>query len=703
MRRVPNHRHESFAPTYGWLSLLCLMAAMFFVLVSGCAAARFERHGDRALNRQDPVAARWNYEQALQIDPGLTERHRFRQKLHVARREASVAEGRTALRGGRHDEAIAHFNVALEIASDHEPAQRGLIDARHAAARMHFAEALDHADEDRLDAARQSLLRALDYEPGHRFAPAALASLDDEEAGGPEVVATYRAGQALATEKHLPEAVDAFARAIRLDGAYLPARAAHGRSRQTLDRAIALSEEGVARLTDRDLDHAIEALRLSLELYPHATETRRRFVEAQRLRARADTLAARARAAMAQRDWPTARSRFEAALKIFPGHADARRGGHELALVRGQAAGQAGRWGAALIHALDAKRYLDDDQADRAFDHAHTQIQGRIGFALHVCSVDAGDVLPGLNAKFAQVVRDRMRGRAPGFLKIDPPADPHPESAETIAVAVLRLDAETRVRDRRRKTHPYDVHYDVPNPELPRLEARVDACEERVDERRRVYRRLWGDYCDAKARADKSEDSHDRKRADRLERRAREAKRALRDAERELRDAKHKLACAPPTVVLTREEYWPYTLETHRLEGELLARLELEPSPDAAGTERLVEKSFQQTDTAIDHPNPSIGLHEDPLTLPTRASVREQLFEAGVKEATGVSLRLALERRAAVLERRAEALTRAGRPADALEAKIDATLLSEPISRKASRLRLEVLRQAFFVAQETAE
>lgn len=703
MRRTPNFHHETFAPTYGWLSLLCLMAAMFFVLMSGCAAARFERHGDRALNRQDPVEARWNYEQALQLNPDLTDRHRFRRKLHVARREASVAEGRIALRGGRHDEAIAHFNTALVIAADHEPAQRGLSDTRHAAARMHFAEALDHADEDRLDAARQSLHRALDYESDHQFASAALASLDDEDAGRPEVVAAYREGQAMAADKRLPEAVDAFARAIRLDGAYLPARAALGRNRRTLSRATDLSEQGVVWLGDRDLDRAIESLRSSLELYPHAAKTRHQFSEAQRLRARADKLTTEARVAMAGQDWSLARSRFESALVIFPGHADARHGGHEVALTRARADQQAGRWGAALLHALDAKRYLDDDSADQALDHARARVRDRIGFSLYIRLADAVDALPALSAEFAQAMRERMRHETPGFLKIDPPADLRPESAETVTVAVLRLDVDTRVRDRRHKTYSYDVDYDVPNPKLPRLEARVDAYEDRVDDCRRAYRRLWDDYCDAKARADKSGDPHDRERADRLDRRARKAKHKLRDAERELRDAKHKLACEPATVTLTREERWPYILETYRLEGELLARLELEPVLDAAGVKRLVKKDFQRTDTTIDDPNPTIGLHEDPLTLPTEVSVRGRLLEAGVKEATEVSLNLALERRAAALERRSVTLTEVGRSAEALEAAVDAALLREPISRKFSWQQLETLRHAFFIDQETVE
>ena len=69
MHQPPRRSSNPTNPSYGLPSFTALLLLMLIVLATGCAAAKYEKRGDRSFNTGDAVAARGFYERALAHKP----------------------------------------------------------------------------------------------------------------------------------------------------------------------------------------------------------------------------------------------------------------------------------------------------------------------------------------------------------------------------------------------------------------------------------------------------------------------------------------------------------------------------------------------------------------------------------------------------------------------------------------------------------
>jgi len=331
---MPHSRHAARNTPASPAGLPLRTAVLLIALsIAGCAAARLERHGDRASAHGDAIAARSHYERALAIKPKLAEKPAFADKVKTARTEGATQEGFIALDQGRYDTAIARFDTALGFNAAHKPAAEGKQSAKAAAAHLHYTEALADADDDDLATARASLERALDYVPSYPKANAALASLagDAEPSGGAS--AEMRAGRDAAQARRWADAIDAYAAVVAADPTFLPARAQLTRSRTAMTRAQNLKREGIAALEGRRLDAAIAALDESASIDPHDTRTGDALRRARALRRQADESLVQARKRLASDRWDDALAAVAEARAVFPGHPDAAASGRAIRLA----------------------------------------------------------------------------------------------------------------------------------------------------------------------------------------------------------------------------------------------------------------------------------------------------------------------------------------------------------------------------------
>jgi hypothetical protein len=155
---------------------------------------------------------------------------------------------------------------------------------------------------------------------------------------------------------------------------------------------------------------------------------------------------------------------------------------------------------------------------------------------------------------------------------------------------------------------------------------------------------------------------------------------ALSRRRREVVALRRRLAREPAFVYHDVTEEWPYTVQHYEKTGELRLRVELAAADGAAVGEPFeVAPSARYTDRVTVNANPGVGVRSDGLSLPTDRRVREALIGAACDEAARGILAAAVRARLAAARARGDRLGREGKPADALEARVDAALLTEAL------------------------
>lgn len=573
-----------------------LALALFAGVLGGCAAQRHTKHGQAALLADDPVAARHHFRRALEHDARLAEAPEFAEDFRVAKRDAAVVEGDRALRQNKPTSAIERYGAALRLEPDWPAAAAGLAAAHRDAADACHALALRAADVGDLSAAQDHLETALKHVPGHGRAAAALASLDAPAAAHP---ASYR--QAL--ENRAARAWDEALKNIRLTVSahpdFLPARAALP---DTLD--------------DAARDHL-----------------------------------ARGRAALAEGRFNDAEATLLRVLDYRPEHPQLDPALGAVDLARGDADLAAGLPGAALVWYRQAQRRFDDHpdgHAARVGVRTATQtIYDRHRLDIHpVAQADGDDLADELTAR----VRDRLRQRDAAALRLGP-------AGEAVPIAVGRLDLPAPAVRTERRRHAYDVEFDVPNPEIPRLKHELHEVERCLWDLRSRESRLCARYEHLK--------HHDPHAAQRLYHELHRVRGDIHDAQRKQRRLTRELRDAPAFVTEVRTEYWPYTVEHHTRTVRLTA------SATPADTPRVrADAELTDGDATVLDARPDLGLDEDPLQLETDATLRERLLDRAADRIAGALV----DRRVAALRAEAAAL-KTSDPVASREAGIAADVL----------------------------
>ena len=265
-----------------------------------------------------------------------------------------------------------------------------------------------------------------------------------------------------------------------------------------------------------------------------------------------------------------------------------------------------------------------------------------------------------------------------------------------VNVRLLQLSiSEGRTRSEGR-THVYEVVQDIPNPEIPRLEVLIRTARERLIHLRREYDRHCR-HCRGRGRMGRRKNANGPagvvcRHCKGTGRASKVSQDDIRRAKRRLEALRHQLATEPAMVTLTTSAEWAYTVHTYEKTGVLSADVRC-LSPAGGVIDRAdIRKRYHAKDDAIDGANPAVGLRPDPLVLPSDRIVADSLIDAAAAEAAGRILSVTVDARVRLAESRAAALDKAGKPADALEARVDLVHLLRAHNPKVADALLKQLR-----------
>jgi len=719
-------------------------------LLSGCVG-KIIKKGDAALAADRPATALQHYREALRKKPDLVEDETFVGKLKQAEVLAAYQEGVALVERGEWEPAIRKFEESLTLDPAFEQARRALSDAKRAGSRDYHARALRSADEGRLNDAVTQLKRAIELDPANLDAKEALESVSQKRTlRRTEAQELYSQSLEMKEEKRWSKASDALAAAITANPNHLPARAALHQCKAKLARAGELYTAGTRLLGQKRLDKAIASLTDALEVWPFHGGARARLAEAEALRTRAEELLAEAKTLAAQRRWDETVEAAEQSLEIFPFHGEtatlarqakreaadahcdagdklltagklgaaeaefatafryvpgmnrAKDGLAEVCAVRGRGAADNGLWGAALLWHMKAAGHSSAPRYRAGVGEARSAVLERIGFTLAVDVTRGGGGSRVLAAEVRSALPAAMSGAAPGFLSIVQGAGAPP--AYTAAVEPGGIDIEKRLAHTQRRTHAYTVRREVANPELHRTAALLRSAEQDLA---RLESRFAAQcpHCRGAARLPRPR-SQGKRPAGRAgpgriacphcrgtgRQWPREQNR-LNTKRREVRRLRDRLRSTPPTVWRDFPAQWEYAVLHYEKTGRAAVHVAI---GDAAGrdvaTPFAVTESTRYTNSVIENANPRIGLRQDSLDLPSDTQVRRRLINAVTAKTAKAILTAVLRARIAETEQRAARLARAGDRAAALEARVDAALLTEPLDTGAAKRGLATLQ-----------
>jgi tetratricopeptide (TPR) repeat protein len=638
-------------PTFLAFAIACLL---FF---AGCAAQQHRDRGLAAMERGDPVAARYYFEQAVDLDPGLRRSKGFQENYRIVRRDAAMVEADAAMQAGDFRTAIERYRLALTAERDYRPALAGIEKARGSAADAAYQRAIAAADQGDLSRAKTQLDQALAYDKIHLDANAAMQSLSRPKTDAPE---SYRQALAAAERSSWDISLEQLTATVATEPTFLPARA-------------------------------------ELSTLP--------------ARAAAD-LTYKADAALSRDALDEAQSLYLKALRFNADSNEALSGLSDLYVRQGNRLRNEARPGAALLQYRKAMHL----RPSRAASDAAAEVRREI-LADHAMAIDFQPT-PVDNAEaseLADLVRSSLSaGSELDSFRIDPQGVPLSIDLQQLEVAPTQVTAETR-------QHPYPIEVEVPNPDLPYLEAEVDRARddlERAERRYYSYRPAvsygvgygygyghYGSYrysnsglkfglyfgdrkkfrcsrhgygcggCGYRhghsgVRVTYSGHYYSRHRHDRLVR-----------AQRDYRRAVERLSSAPRTVLETQTAYHTYTAEIHRQTGRAVAAYRLSTEP-----QRTVAESYSTSDVVIDANQPEIGLYPDPLNLASPSVVRNELIE-------GLADKVVIQVRRAAIQSKAKDLREAssGDPNQQLENQVAAAVLIHRIDPDVSQQLLIAL------------
>ena len=666
------------------------------------------RRGQELSSRGEPEAAIVEFERAIAMDADFAD---ARTSLAAARRKASMQCHARALRladKGKLNEAIVQLKRALELDPDNA-------DAREA-----------------LDSVRQKK---------------AVRSGQAEQ--------LHAKAAALQTEKRWARAAATLRAAVAAKANHLPSRVGLYRCNQTLGRARDLHAEGARLLAAKRLDKAIASFQQALSVWPFFEAAAAKRDQAKARRSRAKELLAKAQLLAARLKWDAAVAAAEESVSIFPfrpeaqkllGHARKQaaemhyarardlalagkldlaqqeflaalrhqprmvRAAEGLAAVysaRADAAARTGRWGRALLWYMAAVNRSKAGGYAVALARARAAVHDRIGFAMAVqvsptpgARVTAGELRSSLMPAMAAARGDFLTVVQAPAKGADYAADIKPSS----------LIIQTQLVRTEHRTHQHVVPRRVPNPEIRRLSALLRSTQPELvnlesrlaaaclhcggtgrmacAHRRARAKRRRADGCKHCGGRGRATCSH----CGGSGRRWRVDEHKLKRKRREVRDLRSRLGREPATVWRDFTEQWAYTVQHYQKVGKLRLRVAVAgPGGRNVIAPFAVARSVRHSDSTIVNANPSIGLKADGLSLPSDRQVRRSLVGKACAEAAQRIVAAAVRARITAAQGRADKLGGAGKLAEALEARVDAALLTEALSPREGRRMLAAL------------
>ncbi len=655
---------------------------MTMALLSGCAAQEYRKRGDVSLEAGKPAQALHEYQMALQEDPALARNKKFAANLRQAKRDHALNEGRRFAKAKKWDASLDQFREVLRIDGNDLTAQTEINRTKVKAADDVYQQALRHADENHMDAARAALTRALRYVPEHANANAAQRSLTAHEA-----IATKLAeARAAVADKKWKAAMTAFIHARDRDPNCLPARGELSQARNTLGRAQKLHASAVARADQRKLEAALHAAQQSRDIWPHNPQI-------EGLLDRINTKRDRARQAAEQGDvhlqsgkLHDAQLEYARALRFQEDHPSARTGMSRVAKAQVTKAEQAGQMGRALLWRMALADYGVDQSESRHMRDLQKQLLKQ---AAPIVQTD-NQANTNLSSRFDGVLLkqiDKISGDELSTQAVQ---------GTQYLLRIDHVDGDVNVRrtSSRQRTHRYQVTIQVANDKLDDLRRAVST-ERRLEESlRRTAEHDQRDYEAARDLANPPDPDAHAKEVHRLKKRHHRSWNRYKAQKNALTRKLRELECAPLMVDKRVDRTWPYTVETHELTGDLSVKVSIV----IAGSGHVVDsvtttKAFRTSDTTILGANPQIGLSGDALNLPSRSSVSERLVDNAAKEAAKSLRQKLLNTHITLWQGQAKESAAEGKTEAALDARVNAALLTQAINNTRGREQLHTLRQ----------
>ncbi|MCK4625698.1 MAG: hypothetical protein KAV00_10335, partial [Phycisphaerae bacterium] len=445
-------------------------------------------------------------------------------------------------------------------------------------------------------------------------------------------------------------------------------------------RSLAAYEKGTSLANQGLWEQAIIKFSETLEIDPESAHAKRAIIQAQARRDETERLYSDAAHLAKQRRWDDAIRQAEAALKISPFHrpasdvlavaknsaaaehceagnrllagnnlaeaemefrrslryiptlVPAREGLARADCIRGMADQEKGLWGSALLWYTDANNHISKREYIDKIEAARNRVFSRISFGIGVNVTDARVRRTVESSALRSRVFANISARKPPFLRIESAKNIANPPSYTVSVSLEDLSVrggQGLVRSENR-THYYTAYRKIPNPEIPRLRillriARRDLARLRRDFNRKGH--ATGKFKRSTRRGKRRAPTrrpqdHRHGKATRITKRHIERKRA------QVRHLRHRLAVAPYTITESFSANWPYVINYYEKSGVIRASIRITNADGVTIDAITVRKTFRQTDTTIDNPNPRIGLRVDPLILCSNDEARTSLIRA---------------------------------------------------------------------------
>ncbi len=558
----------------------------------------------------------------------------------------------------------------------------------------------------------------------------------------PSRAARYEANQKLSQSKNLASTAAKQFDGKRLDQAITsatqsldiwpnnrPAQRTFERAKAQRDEAEALFTQAKQQLGNQQWDAAIASVGQTRQVYPYHPGING-FEQKVRQEA-VDTYVREGNRLLAAGELEAASHTFRAAFKYDRNSDAAKRGLAEVAFAHGQGAENDGLPGNAMLWYLDANRQRPKDQKyQQALDRVRAAINAKAAIQLAAVVTDSNQKTNDDTKALQDEINAQIVAGKPAFVHlVDGNAKPNPKNPLFKAMVTLnRIQTQQRLVSSTKQVHVYTDYRNVPNPKIPYLEAELRSAERdlaraRINRIRHICRSCSGrghthcnscggkgkGHCSACRGAGKKKvgdkhtscrvcGGHGHSTCNTCRGRGNFPcgkcggkghyfaidTRAIHRAQSRVRDAAHRLDCEPRLVRESFRAHWPYTLEVHAMTGEASSVANI---VDVAANNKVINSLsvnpiFNVSDKLVLNANPSVGLREDRLVLPSNAVAYRTLVQSMAKKTAPALIEAAAVERANAFIREANAQARAGRADLDLEARMTAMVILESIRPK---------------------
>jgi tetratricopeptide (TPR) repeat protein len=489
--------------------------------LGGCAVERDLRHADRAAAAGQSKLAALHYRRALDARPRLASDHIFTTKLQRSSSRAMCDEADAFVARRAWELAVDKYMQAIAADPNFDRAARGLAEANRGLSLRLHERAMHQADRGQMGRAIELLRRAVKVDPQHDAARQALdTAVTERELRRIKARALFDNANVLAAARRWRAAAIAFGEVLAVDASHIAARAALHEAGAELFESESGCRRGGELLKAKSLDKAIATLEQAVATWPFNQPAEALLTKARAQRAEVEQLLTDAEALRAAGTWDQALSTAARARALFPNFAPARtliatikeqasgdwvdrgqafladgqlaeaaaaafstarryvwsnlaaaQGLAQVSATRGQAHADAGRWGHALLHYMDAAGHLPGQQHYQdKINAARARIINGLSFDVALVVQDAAGSLKADAASLASALHGQVAQRKPGFMKITS-QDTEPRYA--VEVSIANLDIEQRRVRTERRTHPYAKYHHIPNVNVSYIRTRL--------------------------------------------------------------------------------------------------------------------------------------------------------------------------------------------------------------------------------------